>query len=330
MKTSTINPIYHQLRPGILLGITILFGLMILGDVNKVSQQFLDFRWEYFGLAVLLSVLNYILRFVKRQFSLRVSGMDNLSFMKNVQLFIASFPLTVTPMKVGEVFKGVWLNRVSGLPVEKAVTVFLVDHVSDGLSVFLLSAFGTLAFPDLWPFFLLVFLFFVSAIIFMQIKPMAHRVFNLSEKMPFVEEIVPALRKCMDGNPELFKPGALIFSCLLGLVSWMAEGAALVSILLGLGILFSWQMVGASLLVFSFAMLMGILSAFPSGIGVMEVSMAALLTIMLNSRPEIAAAATILFRLATFWLGFLTGLLIWFVWGKNLGINADEGRIIDS
>jgi uncharacterized protein (TIRG00374 family) len=110
----------------------------------------------------------------------------------------------------------------------------------------------------------------------------------------------------------------------------MADGAALVSIMLGLGYIFTWQLVGSSLLVFSFAMLMGILSAFPSGIGVMEVSMAAMLTIMLNFRPEIAAAATILFRLATFWFGFLVGLLIWFVWGKILGINAEEGRIIES
>lgn len=330
MKKPIINPIYRQLRPGILLGITILFGLMILGDVNKVSQKFLDFKWEYFGLAVVLSVLNYMLRFVKRQYSLRVSGMGNLSFKKNVQLFTASIPLAVTPMRVGEAFKGIWLNRVSGLPVEKTVTVFLVDHLSDGLSVFLLSAFGTLAFPDLWPFFLLVFLLFICAIIFLQIKPMAHRVFNLSEKMPFVEEMIPALRKCMDGTPELFRIGPLIFSSLVGLLSWVADGAALVSIMLGLGSDFSWLLVGTCLLVFSFSMLMGILSAFPSGIGVMEVSMAALLTIMSNFRPELAAAATILFRLATFWLGFLIGLLIWFVWGKTLGIHADEGRIIES
>jgi uncharacterized protein (TIRG00374 family) len=330
MMKSTKNPIYRQLRPGILLGITILLGLMILGDVNKVSQEFLNFNWAYFGLAILLSILNYVLRFVKRQYSLKCSGMQNLSFFRSVQLFIASFPLSLTPMKVGESFKGIWLNRFSGLPVETTITIFLVDHLSDGLSVFLLSAFGTLAFPKLWPFFLLIFILFLCVIIFMQIKPMAHRMFNLSEKMPFFEEIIPALRKCMDGNPELFKPGALIFSSLIGLVSWMADGAALVSIMLGLGYIFTWQLVGSSLLVFSFAMLMGILSAFPSGIGVMEVSMAAMLTIMLNFRPEIAAAATILFRLATFWFGFLVGLLIWFVWGKILGINAEEGRIIES
>ena len=57
---------------------------------------------------------------------------------------------------------------------------------------------------------------------------------------------------------------------------------------------------------------------------------AALLTVMVGFKPEIAAAATILFRLATFWFGFLVGLLIWFVSGKSLGIQTNEGRIIES
>ena len=324
------NTIYRQLRPGILLGIVILFGLMILGDVNKVSQEFLQFDWAYFGLAILLSALNYILRFVKREFCLHHSGAGKFSFGKRVQLFVAGLPLSVTPMEVGESFKGIWLSRITGLPVEKSVSVFLVDHISDGLSVFLLSAFGTFAFPELWPFFLLVFLLFLSAIIFIQIKPMVQGAFNLGEKVPFLEKVIPALRECIDGNPELFQLGPLLFSNLLGLLAWMANGVALVSIMLGLGFGFTWALVGTSFLVFSFAMLMGILSAFPSGVGVMEVSMAALLTIMLGFRPEIAAAATILFRLATFWFGFLIGITLWFLWGKNLGINLEEGRIIEN
>jgi glycosyltransferase 2 family protein len=327
---SSGKTIYHQLRPGILLGITILFGLMILGDVNKVSQQLLQFHWIYFVLALLLSALNFVLRYIKRQYCLNHSGIGKLTFAKSVKLFVAGFPLSITPMSVGESFKGIWLNRFVGLPIEKLVSVFLVDHFSDGLSIFLLSAFGTLAFPKLWPFFLLVFLLFLLAIIFIQVKPMAQRVFNLGEKVPFLEKILPALRKSVDSNPELIHFGSLLYSSVVGLLSWVADGAALVSIMMGLGFEFSWPLVGTSLLVFSFAMLMGILSSFPSGMGVMEVSMAALLTLMLNFRPEIAAAATILFRLATLWFGFLSGLLLWFIAGKSLGINTDEGRIIES
>jgi conserved hypothetical protein len=327
---SSKNSVYHQLLPGIILGLSVLFGLMILADVNRVSLELLHFKWLYFLAAMLLSVVNYFFRFLKRHYCLNRGGNKQLTLGQSFQLFTAGFPLAVTPMKVGESFKGIWLNRVSGLPVEKAVSVFLADHISDGLSIFLVLGFGTMAYPRLWPYFLLVFVLFLTAIFFLQIKPMTQGLFNISEKLPFLEKVVPELRTCMDGNPELLRFGPLVLSSLLGVISWMADGAALVAILLGLGYTFSWYLVGASLLVFAFAMLMGILSAFPAGVGVIEVAMAALLTVMVGFKPEIAAAATILFRLATFWFGFLVGLLIWFVSGKSLGIQTNEGRIIES
>lgn len=324
------NSVYHQLLPGIILGISVLFGLMILGDVNKVSLQFLHFHWLFFVYAILLSLVNYFFRFLKRHFCLSYGCNQPITLGQSFHLFTAAFPLAVTPMKVGESFKGIWLNRISGLPVEKAVSVFLIDYISDGLSIFLLVAFGTIAYPDLWPFFLLVLVLFMVAIFFLQIKPMMQGLFNLSEKLPFLEKALPELRRSMDGNPELLGIGPLALSSLLGLVSWLADGAALVCILVGLGFSFSWYIVGAAFLVFAFSMLMGILSAFPAGVGVVEVAMAALLTLLLGFQPAIAAAATILFRLATFWFGFLIGLLIWNVSGKSLGIVTSEGRIIEN
>jgi glycosyltransferase 2 family protein len=324
------NSVYHQLLPGIILGISVLFGLMILGDVNAVSLLFLHFHWIYFGFAILFSVVNYFFRFLKRHFCLNLSGNTQLSIWQSFRLFTASVPLSVTPMKVGESFKGIWLNRLSGLPVEKAVSVFLVDHLSDGLSVFLVVGFGTIAYPELWPYFLLVFVLFLTAIFFIQIKPMVQGIFNLSEKLPFLEKVLPELRNCMNGNPELLGIWPLALSSILGVISWLADGAALLCILIGLGYAFSWYLVGASLLVFAFAMLMGIISAFPAGVGVTEVAMAALLTLILGFKPEIAAATTILFRLATFWFGFVIGLLLWYFSGKLFGIQSNEGRIIES
>ena len=322
--------VYHQLLPGIVLGVSVLFGLMILGDVNHVSMQLLHFHWIYFGIAVLLSVVNFLFRFLKRHFSLNYGNKGSLSLLHSFQLYLAEVPLSVTPMNVGDSFKGIWLNKASGLPVEKGISVFLVDHISDLLSIFLVLTFGTIAYLGLWLYFLLVLVLFLTAIFFIQIKPMVQGLLNLSEKVPFLEKMVPELRECLDGNPELLTFWPLVYSSLLGAVSWLANGAALTFILIGLGYAFSWQLVSTSLLVFAFAMLMGILSAFPAGVGVLEVAMAALLTLMLGFKPEVAAAATILFRLTNFWFGFLVGLLIWFFSGKSLGIQSVEGHIIES
>ncbi len=322
--------VFWQLTPGVILGISILLGLMILGDVNQVSTLFLKFKWIYFVYAILFSIVNYLFRFLKRHYCLNRGGVGNFSFRSSFHLFLVSFPLSVTPMKVGESFKGIWMNRLSGIPVDKAVSIFIVDHFSDGLSVFLLTAFGTIAYPRLWPFFLIVLGLFLIAIVFVQIKPFLQNFLNLGEKMPFISTAIRVARNCIDSNPDLLQPGPLFFTSLMGLISWLADGAALFMILLGLGFPLTWALVAICMLVFAFSMLMAILSAFPGGVGVMEVAMAALLTLFLDFKPEVAAAVTILFRLATFWFGFITGVLILYFTGKSLGIQTNEGRIIES
>jgi hypothetical protein len=67
------NSVFKQLTPGVILGLAILVGLMILGGANKVSAQFLQFHWVYFFYAILLSILNYLFRFLKRHYCLNLS-----------------------------------------------------------------------------------------------------------------------------------------------------------------------------------------------------------------------------------------------------------------
>ena len=73
---STRNPVFVQLVPSLILGIVVVIGLMLLGNLNNVSQQFIDFNWEFFGLALGLAFFGNTIRFLKRAIALRVSGIN--------------------------------------------------------------------------------------------------------------------------------------------------------------------------------------------------------------------------------------------------------------
>jgi uncharacterized protein (TIRG00374 family) len=152
---------------------------------------------------------------------------------------------------------------------------------------------------------------------------------TVSARVPILKQIVPELRECIDANPALFSIGNMTISFVLGILSWAAEGAALFIILRGLGFAPSLPLIATSILVFAFSTTVSLASRLPGGLGVMEIAMAMLLTLLLNFQPEKAVAATILFRLATFWITFVFGLALWSVAGKKLGINSQEGRIIE-
>lgn len=321
--------IYRQLLPGLFLGLIVLVGLAVLGNVKHVTSLLMSFHWINFLLAIALSFLNQALRFLKRAINFHTSGVRNVSFLESMVLFLICLPLSVTPTRVGESFKGIWLFKRSGIPVERAVSVFMVEQISDGLSVFVLMVIGTIAYPTLWPLFLSLFLAFLGLLIYFKWPNAEVRNSTVGAKVPILKQIIPQLRECIDANPALFSIGNMIISFVLGILSWAAEGAALFIILRGLGFAPSLPLIATSILVFAFATTVSLASRLPGGLGVMEVAMALLLTLLLDFQPEKAVAATILFRLATFWVTFIFGLLLWSVAGKPLGINSQEGRIIE-
>jgi len=327
---STGRNAYRQIVPGVSLGLFVIIGMALLCGLSNVVDILASYHWPFFGLAILLSPFNSFLRFLKRQYYLALSGVGHISLTKSFRLFLASFPLAATPIRVGESYKGLWLNKCAGIPVTRSISVYTVDHIFDGLSVFVLSLFGSLAFPALWPFFAALLVLFVLAIFSLSANPDSRGAFELRENLKIFEVFLPDLRKSIDENPGLFKPGIMALTFAIGLASWFADGLALYFILLGLGMTASWALVGVSFLVFSFSLLIGVISNLPGGLGVVELAMAGLLTVLLGAHPGYSVVGTILFRLATFWAGFGVGLLVWAISGNSLGIQSKEGRVIES
>src|SRR5512133_3338830 len=100
-----IHSIAKRLIPGLVLGFIVLIGLALLADLREVSQRLLDFRWEFFPIA-----LGFAMRFLKWHFYLSQIGIRRLSWPQSLRLFVAGFPLAVTSEKISDPLKGVWLN----------------------------------------------------------------------------------------------------------------------------------------------------------------------------------------------------------------------------
>lgn len=310
MKISA-HAMIKRLIPGLVLGFIVLIGLALLGDLRAVSQSLLHFRWEYFLAALGFTLLNYTLRFFKWHFYLHQIGIQRLGWPQSLRLFVAGFPLAVTPGKVGEALKGLWLNRMCGVPVGKGISVVLAERISDGLAVMLLSTLGIVAYPHYWAVFVLILAGLVLIVLLSQIRPAALFLLNLAEKLPLVRRYSGGLRAFYEGSFALFRPGATILAVLLGTVSWLGEGVGFYCILLGLGLTPSLPLLASAIFVLAFSTAIGAASALPGGLGAAEISIAGLLTLTLGENPALATSATLLIRLATLWFGVALGLITW-------------------
>ena len=63
--------------------------------------------------------------------------------------------------------------------------------------------------------------------------------------------------------------------------------------------------------ILSFSTLVGAVSSLPGGLGAAEASIAGMLVLLASIPAETAAAATLLIRFATLWLGVSLGLVAW-------------------
>jgi glycosyltransferase 2 family protein len=329
MRIST-QTVTRRLLPGLILGFVVLIGLALLGDLREVSQLLLQFKWEYFIAALGLTLLNYALRFLKWHFYLTQVGVRGLSWWQSLRLFVAGFPLAVTPGKIGEALKGVWLNRMTGLPVGRGISVVLAERISDGLAVLILSTLGIFAYPQYWPAFIFIFSVLVLIIIISQIRPLAFFFLDLGEKIPLVSRLAYGLREFYEGSFALFRPGALFLAVGLGVVSWLGEGIGFYFILLGLGVAPSTDLLALSIFVLSFSTAIGAASALPGGLGAAEISIAGMLTLMVQVSPAIATSATLLIRLATLWFGVALGLVTWTFSTDLLGMQSERDMVVES
>jgi uncharacterized protein (TIRG00374 family) len=327
---SSPQSIFRRMLPGLLLGFVVLLGLALLGDLRQVGRAMLNFDWRIYPLVLLLTLFNYTLRFFKWHYYLSQIGIKCISWGESLRLFVGGFPLAVTPGKVGEVLKGVWLKQQSGLPIGRGISVVVAERISDGLAVLVLSTLGVVAYPQYWPAFAIILTGLISIVVLSQIRPAALWILSTGEKIRFLRHFMQGAREFYEGSFSLFRPGPTFFAVGLGTVSWLGEGIGFYLILRGLGLPANMHLAAMAVFVLAFSTVVGAVSALPGGLGAAEVSIAGMLTLLIGISPALATAATVLIRLATLWFGVSLGLIVWSISPNLLGLRKKYDPITES
>lgn len=314
----------RRLGGGLILGFVVFLAILIAGDLRLVIRQVRSFHWVLFPAVLALTLFNYALRFVKWHFYIQQVGVRDFPLWGSARLFVAGFPLAVTPAKAGEALKAVWLRRESGLPVATGIAVVIAERVSDGIAVLLLSTLGVVAYPQYWPAFALLLGALLALVIGSQVRPLALRVLSWIGRVPLLGHLAPRLGEFYEGSFALFRPRATFTAVGLGAISWLGEGVGFYLILLGLGIPPSWELASLAVFVLAFSTAVGAASTLPGGLGAAEISIAGMLVGLAHLTMDTAAVATLLIRLATLWFGVSLGLVVWLFSADLLALESNK------
>ncbi len=311
MSHSKNTSLTRKLIPGLLFGLLVFAGLILVGDIRQIGDEVRGFPWLIIPLVLGLTLWNYILRFIKWHYFLGQVGVRQLPILESARLFVAGFPLAVTPGKVGETLKGVWLNQLTDIPTARGVSVVLAERISDGLAMLILSTVGVIAYRRYWPAFAIVLGLLLGVVIISQIRPLSEYLLGIGVRLPLVNRFAHSVNEFYEGSSTLFRPWTTFISVSLGTISWLAEGIGFYLILIGFGVAPGISTLSIAIFVLSFSTVIGAISALPGGLLATDASIIGMLVLLLDMDANTAAAATLLIRFATLWFGVGLGLITW-------------------
>jgi uncharacterized protein (TIRG00374 family) len=296
---------------GLALGFVIILGLVLAGDVRQVGAHLQRFAWPLTPLVLAGTLFNYSLRFVKWHFYVRIMGATDFPAKESARIFVAGFPLALTPGKVGEALKAVWLQQRASIPFARGLPIVAAERISDGLAVLVLSTLGVITYPRYWPAFAGLAGLLVGVILLSQARRPALAVLARVEKLRVMARFGSGLREAYEGAYQLFRPLPTLAAVALGAVAWLGEGLAFYLILLGLGAAPGTDLLVSAVFILAFSTAIGGASTLPGGLGAADVTIAGMLTLLVGLPVSTAAAATLLIRFATLWFGVVLGLAAW-------------------
>lgn len=300
------------------LGLGVLLLLSLFSDVGAVGADFRAFEWSYLPLILGLTALNYLLRWVKWEYYLRALKMGNgVSASDSGLIFTAGMVMSVTPGKVGEVFKSYLLKRLNGTPLSASAPIVLVERLTDGLSMLLLMALGLTLYPPARPAFALLVILTLAGILVIQNKWLCEAFLLRSAKLPLGDRIAPRLTTVYSSTYQLLNWRRLLIATLLSIISWGSECIAFYYVLIGLGEVGTPLLLLQATFIFAASTLLGIVSLLPGGLGASEVSSVGLLTTLVGMTVSAATTATIIIRFCTLWFGVSLGVIALIIFGQR-------------
>jgi len=286
----------------------------LYADFDKVLKAFLLFNWFLLPVLLLLSFLNYVARFLKWDFYLRLLKIQ-IKKIDSFSVFMSGLIMSVTPGKMGELLKAYLVKQISGEPISKIAPIIFAERITDFLSLILIGLIGGYVYNFGRAIILAVGIFFVFLTIALTNKNLGKAIINFFSKIKIVKKYAEHVKAAYESSYQMLQIKPLVQMFFLSLVAWFLE-------CLGYYLILSNFRVEVSLLwasfSYAFAIIVGAISMLPGGLGVTEGS----LTVLLQQKHyslEIAFASTFIIRIVTLWFAVLVGVVSVLLYQKRFG-----------
>ena len=288
----------------LVLGLAVYLVLAIVSGLEDLRDALSGF--DFFLIPAILGLvsLSYAVRFVRWTYYLRLLKV-RVPLRANAAIFAAGLSMTISPGKLGEVLKSVFIKDVAGTPVSRTAPAVVAERATDGTGMILWGFLGALAF-SFGPWLLLLFLALTGVgIAVLRSRRLSLLAEKALRKLPLLDRLAPHVGDFHGASNELLAFRPLVVASGISFLGWGLECAAVYLCALGVGAEEPFLVV---VFVFAVSSLAGAASMLPGGIGAAEAGMAGMFTAVAGLSGGLAVALTFIVRLTTLWFATLLGV----------------------
>jgi len=310
--------LFQKIRNRVFLSIAIAaliyLAFIIYADYEKVISSFKNFDWYLLPILIALSFGNYISRFFKWEYYLKIIDVKLHKF-DSLSIFMSGLIMSITPGKMGELLKSYLVKQVNGTSISKTAPIVFAERATDFLSLTILALAGAYYFDYGKNVIIIIGIFIISGLIIISNNKLFYKIISLFSNIKFISKHILKITIAYESSSKLLSLTPLVLMTLLSIVSWGFEcfGYYLILTNFEVEIGLFWAFFS-----YSFATIVGALSMLPGGLGVTEGS----LTLMLVQKglsEHSAFAATFIVRAVTLWFAVLVGAISVLFYQKRFG-----------
>jgi uncharacterized membrane protein YbhN (UPF0104 family) len=277
-------------------GVLVMLVVAMFADFGETFGALRHMHLRWLPLLFLLSLANYVSRFARWEYFLRALGL-RIPLRDSMDVFLGGFVFSVTPGKLGELFKSVLLKETHGIAIARTAPVVFAERFSDLGGLLILASLGVYGSRQGGIYWLVGMAMLVALFALLSSKRLGDLLIALIGRIGPLARRTGAAAKALESSRELLRPRELPLLILFSALCWFWECWALVFAARAFG--FELGLFDATFF-YSLATLAGALAFLPGGLGVTEGSMA-LLLVNGGMAAGQAAAATLVVRATTLW-----------------------------
>jgi glycosyltransferase 2 family protein len=303
------------------LGVAVYLVLAVFSGFGDLRKALDGLNYTLVPAILGLVLLSYVGRFFRWLYYLKVLKVS-VPLGINAAIFASGLSMTISPGKLGEVLKSVFVRQAAGAPVARTAPAVVAERATDGTGMVAWGFLGAFALglgPGTMVVFLAVAAFGIAVLRSKRLSLLAERALL---KLPLLNRVAPHLSDFHASSNELLATRPLVVGSVISFLSWGLECLAVYLCSVGLDAGMPFLLV---VFVFAVSSLVGVVSMLPGGIGAVEAGLTGQFVAVAGLSTGLAVALTLVIRLATLWFATLIGILGLFTVRALLG-DAPEDR----